>query len=286
MGIAHFRHFASQFQSSMTRRLRQRHLFESSKDWLLNVLDVAMRFINHNLFAFNAGVWQLRLRECAQPLHFRIGSSDGAVIEEIFIEKVYESVCSGLPNAELVIDAGANAGYSLIFWRQHLPAANIIAIEPDPSNCRMIGLNCGVSLETKKLVVVECCLAAESGWVYLDRSHDECAFRMTREEASVSERVVAKTLPEIVSEFSAGQAIDLFKCDIEGTEREVFGDCAAWINRIKNIVVEIHTPYTIDEFKEDISRNGGHFDVVSIGPAGRSDLFMAQNRLSLPSLSG
>ncbi len=47
--------------------------------------------------------------------------------------------------------------------------------------------------------------------------------------------------------------IDLLKCDIEGAEQEVFADCASWLHRVRNLVIELHEPYLADRFLQDIA---------------------------------
>jgi hypothetical protein len=34
--------------------------------------------------------------------------------------------------------------------------------------------------------------------------------------------------------------IDIFKIDIEGSEKEVFGDTSAWIEKVDSIIIELH----------------------------------------------
>jgi hypothetical protein len=48
--------------------------------------------------------------------------------------------------------------------------------------------------------------------------------------------------------------VDLLKCDIEGAESEVFSNCCSWIGLIKNLVAEIHPPYTTQALLSDLKR--------------------------------
>ncbi|HVS82075.1 MAG TPA: FkbM family methyltransferase [Pyrinomonadaceae bacterium] len=154
---------------------------------------------------------------------------------------------------------------------------HIVAVEPDPSNCKILRLNLGNKDSNENVTIAETCLAATSAQVYLDRSGDECAYRMTRTPSPRCEPVAAKTFLEIVAEFAEGSVIDLFKCDIEGAESEIFADCSEWINRVHYITIELHPPYTKDNFVADIDRNGGCFEVIPLAEHDRDDLFMARN---------
>lgn len=267
----------SQLVASASRHWNQRRAFLSFGDWLLSIIDVGSRFFNHRVFRVSGGIRHLSVVGWGQPFYFRLGSSDGAVIEEIFIKNIYGLVCDNVGEANLIIDAGANVGYSVALWRKYFPAARIIAVEPDSNNCKILRLNLGDKSENKNVTIAETCLAATSGQVYLDRSGDECAYRMTRTPSRNGEPVAAQTFLEIVASSGDGSVIDLFKCDIEGAESEIFADCSAWINLIHYIAIELHPPYTRDSFVADIERNGGRFEVVPLAENERDDLFMARN---------
>lgn len=267
----------SQLVASASRHWNQRRAFSSFGDWLLSIVDIGARFFNHRVFRVSGGIRRVSVLGWGEPLYFRLGSSDGAVIEEIFIKNIYGPVCDRVGQASLIIDAGANAGYSVVLWRKYFPAARIVAVEPDPANCRILKLNLGHKNGNENVTVAETCLAARSGKVYLDRSGDECAYRMVRTPSPHGEPIAAKTFLELVAQFGEGSVIDLFKCDIEGTESEIFADCSAWINRVHYITIELHPPYTRDRFVADIERNGGRFEVLPMAENDRDDLFMARN---------
>jgi len=235
------------------------------------------------VFHISGGIRRLSVLGSGEPLYFRLGSSVGAVIEEIFIKNIYGPGCDKVEQARLIIDAGANAGYSVALWRKYFPAAHIVAVEPDPANCKILRLNLGDENGNESVTIAETCLAATSGRVYLDRSGDECGYRMTRTPLPYGEPVASKTFLEIVAEFAEASVIDLFKCDIEGAESEIFADCSAWINRVHYITIELHPPYTRDNFVADIERNGGRFEVIPLTENDRDDLFMARN-LSIESI--
>ena len=56
--------------------------------------------------------------------------------------------------------------------------------------------------------------------------------------------------------------VDLLKCDIEGTEKELFAGCAPWIGRVRHLAVETHPPYTPDDLYAALGAAGWEFDVV------------------------
>jgi len=60
--------------------------------------------------------------------------------------------------------------------------------------------------------------------------------------------------------------IDLLKCDIEGSEIELFADCRDWIHRVKALLVETHAPYTVQQLYAALRANGWNFNVIHERP--------------------
>jgi FkbM family methyltransferase len=74
-------------------------------------------------------------------------------------------------------------------------------------------------------------------------------------------------------------SIDLLKCDIEGSEAELFSDCAAWIGRVRWIVVELHNDLNDAWLVEQLQKNGAAFSVKQSEPksAGCSVAWLRRN---------
>jgi hypothetical protein len=87
---------------------------------------------------------------------------------------------------------------------------------------------------------------------------------MTDQKSAGGQPVEALTIPQLLERASAAGAVDLLKCDIEGAEQELFADCSAWIGRVRNILIEVHRPYTTEMFLADLGRAGARFDVRQI----------------------
>ncbi len=65
---------------------------------------------------------------------------------------------------------------------------------------------------------------------------------------------------------------------IESAEAEVFSDCGAWIGRVRNLVIEVHPPYTRQHLTEDLRRACWSFEIYHSmqGQGGRELLFIQQ----------
>jgi FkbM family methyltransferase len=277
------------------RRWRDRERFARTGDWLMTLYDALLRYATRVPLPLRGRAWPVRLATEARPLFLRLGSSDGFVMEEIFVTGVYAPLTS--PNSDArkldpvkqIVDLGANAGFSVRLWRSRFPDARVIAVEPDPGNFTACRMNVEASphhsgdreLENRTPVddhvrLVQACVAARDGTVYLDRSSSiECAFAMT--QFPVGQPVPARTLPAILSDCAAEPVIDVLKVDIEGAERELFADCAGWIGRVRSIMIELHSPYGVEQFMEDLRRAGAQFRVEWTGEtAGNPLLFLTR----------
>src|SRR5262249_54939154 len=77
----------------------------------------------------------LHPRQLYHPLLFRSNSSDISVFSQIFVQMEYASLINQMKgNVGLVVDLGANVGFSSAYFLSAFPDAHVIAVEPDPQN--------------------------------------------------------------------------------------------------------------------------------------------------------
>jgi FkbM family methyltransferase len=226
--------------------------YRRARDW-------AMSIYNRMLIHFRAlplpgrrRRWTITPAGLDHPLHLRLGSSDWYVMEEVFFLDEYGPLEARHPTGmRTVVDLGSNVGMSIRLWQKWWPGVKIAAVEPDTDNVRMAREN------TKDIggdvQLYQACVAGRARTVHLDRSRDEYSFRM-QEGESVLEAIDAITVPMILERANVSGPIDLLKCDVEGAEAEIFGDCAAWIGRVRYLAVEVHAPYTPDALLADLQR--------------------------------
>ncbi len=173
----------------------------------------------------------------------RLNESDPYVFKQVFIQEDYKSRL--LPEkAGVIVDAGANVGYSVLFFKMLYPAATVIAIEPDPRNFEMLRKNCA---HLEGVILLNAAL-------WKDCSRLELQFKNTvgRSLGSWGVRTVAATgtgevmlteaydVPALMDKYAI-DVIDVFKIDIEGAEKEVFGEShQAWYDRIRLFILETH----------------------------------------------
>src|SRR3954468_12253478 len=80
---------------------------------------------------------RVRVPGLIAPIEIRARTSDVKVFHQVFVDCEHEvrHWTSQMPEqVRTVLDAGANVGYSAISFASQFPDAQVIALEPDPSN--------------------------------------------------------------------------------------------------------------------------------------------------------
>lgn len=243
----------------LKRRWNERSYYRSNKDWLLAVYN---RFLRRVPFGKHLPFWRkaipVGLRGINKPLLVRLGTTDWLVLEEIFIHGDYDVLLkSDASKFKLIVDLGANVGYSVRFWQQHFPASRIIAVEPDCENAMLLQKNAEIGGES--VIVVSACVTGWPRQVFLDRTGEEWSFSISDRQTDESQSIDGLTLPQILERCAIPEddAIDLLKVDIEGAEAELFATSGTWLNRVRNILVEVHQPtYSPQKFFKDLDSAG------------------------------
>ena len=145
--------------------------------------------------AFLGATRSLLLKGMPDPFYFRLGTTDLLVLEEIFFKGEYDTVLAHVPAAaRLIVDLGANAGYSLRFWRMHFPQAAIIAAEPDPGNAKLCRANVAAGGGSECIEIVEACVGATERMVHLESGQGEWAFHMVEGKTNHACGIPVKTI--------------------------------------------------------------------------------------------
>ena len=206
-------------------------------------------------------IFTAAIKGVERPLFYRQGSSDLFMLREIFVAGEYEPALkflSGPP--EVILDLGANVGYSVRLWAGKFPGARIVAVEPEAENVAMFRRN--VRGRAGSLTLVQAFASASDGTAFLDRSGGACANKCSGSPVGADfAEVVPKLSVETILECSglAGCRIDLLKCDIEGAEADIFRRCEGWIGMVGCIAVETHAPYTPSLLSADLATCGARF---------------------------
>jgi FkbM family methyltransferase len=173
-----------------------------------------------------------------QTLKFRLKTSDVDIASQIFINEEY--ALSLRKPVRTILDAGANTGFSAVYFAKRFPDATIVAVEPEASNFELLKHN------TAPFPHIHCVRAAL--W---DRDVElevvdwfgKCGFRTQESAARVSNKVCdtipGLTVPSIMREHGIEQ-VDLLKIDIEGAEKMVLKGAPEWLDKVSVLAVELH----------------------------------------------
>lgn len=199
-------------------------------------------------------------------VYLRTGSSDYAVLTQIFIDREYNPLDSLHPVGS-IIDCGANVGYSSLYFLNRYPLAQVIAVEPDPANAVICRKN--LAQFGDRVQFIESAVWSHSTRLSLIRG----AYRDGREWATQvreaapgqdisTEDTVAIDIPSLLSRCRNGRA-DILKVDIEGSEAVVFQTACQWLHLVGNIAIELHDPEceavffaSLRQFRCDVTRSG------------------------------
>jgi FkbM family methyltransferase len=176
-------------------------------------------------------------------LHLRLRNSDVTLLRSVFLDGEYD--WSFLKQPRVIVDAGANVGFTSVLFANRYGDARIIAIEPESSNCDLLRKN---AAPYPQIEVVQAALWKENTKLRIDDpGFGNWAFRTNEVNPGDSTLpdhglVDAITLEKILADRHIA-FVDLLKVDIEGSEKEVFDNSDAWIGRVGVIVIELHDSF-------------------------------------------
>lgn len=184
---------------------------------------------------------RLPLRDYPHPFYFRHGTSDVSVIRQVLYERQYAGL-GALDSPRLILDCGANIGASAAYLLHRHPTATLIAVEPDPGNYEVCRLN--LAPFGARARVVQAAVWPYAAGLRLQEAltHNgvEWAYQVRPCGAGEEPDVHAATIGNLLRESGHDQ-IDLLKIDIEGAERQLFGEnCQDWLPHTRNIAIELH----------------------------------------------
>jgi FkbM family methyltransferase len=175
------------------------------------------------------------------PVYCRPHTTDVNVFNQTLLRREYRCV-DDVRDPALIIDCGANVGYSAVYFLSRYPRAYVIAVEPDPENFEMLQTNLqpfagryravrsAIWSHPATLALAEGYLGAGQEWerqVRPAQPDDSNAFTATD---------VATLLRD-----SGFDRISILKMDIEGSEAEVFSQgYETWLPKVDNLVIELH----------------------------------------------
>ena len=188
-----------------------------------------------------------------QPIYFRPRSVDVHTFREIFLRNEYDIKLPSTNSPTVIIDAGANIGFTTLFFAKKYPMATIFSLEPNQENFELLTRN---TSRYPNIKPIQAALWDKIGTIeILDNGYGARGFIVEETQgkersANAIESMKAITLESLVQEFKLN-SIDILKMDIEGSEKEVFsGNYETWLSITKCLIIELH-----DRMKEGCSQS-------------------------------
>ncbi len=209
--------------------------------------------------------WRVRPRQTSQPLTVRLqGTSDLMLFEQIFIADEYACV-RDLNHVSVVIDLGANVGFSSACFLSRFPNARVVAVEPDDENVAMCRENLARYGARARILhgaawseCTKLCFSSEPFRDGLEWSK-QVTLPAEGEKSFIEGWDVGTIL-----DMAQAETVDLLKIDIERGELAVFqASSREWLPRVRNICIELHGPdceqaffSALSDFDFDLKRAG------------------------------
>ncbi|MCZ2443873.1 MAG: FkbM family methyltransferase [Flavobacteriales bacterium] len=188
-------------------------------------------------------------------------SSDTDIFDQIIIKGKYSFLINLLKSENLIIehivDAGANVGLSSIYLYHYFSGSDTIALEPNKSTCsrltNKITINNINNIKTLNIGLYGSNTSLKTDYPF--RDGQDWSFRVIHSANKSDSLFETITVSNLMKQCKIG-LIDLFKKDIEDSEKNVFLEGNTdWLEKIKIIAAEIHDEFNCKIEIEDKLRS-------------------------------
>lgn len=201
------------------------------------------------------GFVRFRIRPVPTDLWMRTTSQlDYIVLKYVFLDKFHLPFTS-LPGSPVILDLGANIGFTCVDYANQFPDARIFGYEMDKANFDLALLNTSAypSIKIENMAV-----GAADGRGYYDAAVSVAAdaYQLRAEESATSKLVNVTSLAGIISRHALAR-VDFIKMDIEGAEVDVFSAAdLSWLEVVDKLHVELHDENVVATIAERLRIQG------------------------------
>lgn len=181
-------------------------------------------------------VREIELRNGVKLL-YRLNRGDVQSMREIWLEDAYR-----LPfpiSNSVLVDLGANIGFTSIWLAKKYGFARVIAVEPNAANAELVRKN--FALNGIAGTVVEAAVGPEDGTAKFRAAAESNMGRLSDEG---DDEVTVVSMKSLFERFQLTD-IDLVKLDIEGGEQALLTGPGEWLYHTRALIAEFH-PDMID----------------------------------------
>lgn len=193
----------------------------------------------------------IRVRGVPFPLLCRPGTSDAEVLWETFGE-AYHRPPAPVPGAAVILDLGANVGYTAVDLALRHPRASVIAVELDAGNAAVAARN--LERLGDRCRLLRAAVWHRDGTVAYGGDEAWGLRVVPPDDGARRGEAPAIRVETLLDRFDVERAHYL-KMDIEGGEAEVLSD-GGWMDRVETLKVEIHPPASYASCADALERAG------------------------------
>jgi len=184
-------------------------------------------------FGYSVEIEPGRMDLLGWDLEYLCGAALANFIDQILVRRLNDFIPDN--DQPLILDCGANIGFSVLHYKRQFPNARIIAFEPDPGFVPILRRN----LDRNSAGDVEVVDAAV--WINNGTTHWFCegidGSHITHGGEDASKVISVRTID--LAEYLT-EPVDLIKMDIEGSEYEVIQHLANRLSNVKALSIECH----------------------------------------------
>jgi len=185
--------------------------------------------------------------------------ADNFIFSEVFDHQYYRSDLIRKPKT--ILDLGANAGFTSVFFARFYDNPHIACVEPEPGNVRVLKENLRLNGVTADVFAVAVSTSDGSLRLRLDQhdyGHKIVDRDFETDDAGTVTEVPAVSVPTILDKLGWDR-VGLLKVDIEGHEKELLGGNCDWMQRVDAMYIECHEGFGESDLKR-ISKIYGFSD--------------------------
>ena len=215
------------------------------------------------------------------PLKVRPCTSDISVFRQIFIEREYACL-DDISNVGLIVDCGANVGYSSAYLLSQFPMSHVICVEPDPSNFAMLKEN--LQPYGDRAVVIQAGVWSHPTELKISevpyRDGGKWAVQVVENSDRQAGGIRAIDIGSLLKD-SDFQRVSILKMDIEGAEVIVFSkNYEYWLSRVDNFIVELHDDTVFGPASDLVTSKVAEHGDFHVSRCGELTVFKLNNQVS------
>ena len=182
--------------------------------------------------------------------------------EEIFRKEIYKFHSSN--PKPYIIDAGANIGLSVLYFKSLFPQSTIVAFEPDDQVFEVLQANLSHQKCLDVTTVKKALWSEQTELTFFSEGADG-----GRLEGALNHSKTTKIQTVRLSEYLKDTRVDFLKIDIEGAEFEVIKEAASLLKNVSRMFVEYHSfvgqPQNLPELLQILKDAGFRLNINTPG---------------------